>query len=240
MAINTEEQEYTGVEQENRSSLANKPVAFNFSDYFDRHKKMVTYVGGGLIVLIAAIIGYRYYQSNQQADAEISMFRAQRYFENDSFKLALNGDGSPEGTGMKDIADEYSGTKAGDLAHYYVGMTYLQTGKYQDAIDELKSFNLKSATVYPLALGGIGDAYSQLKDYDEAAKYYMKAAKANDNEFTAPRFYKKAGMVYEQLKQYKDAVDAYQVIKDKYKKTPYTIDIDKYLSRAKAEAAGGE
>jgi tetratricopeptide (TPR) repeat protein len=240
MAINTEEQEYTGVEQENPSNLSNKPIAFNFSDYFDRHKKIVTYVGGGLIVLIAAIIGYRYYQSGQQAEAQLSMFRAQRYFENDSFKTALNGDGTPEGMGLKDVADEYSGTKAGDLAHYYVGMSYLQTGKYQEAIDELKSFDLKSAVVYPLALGGIGDAYSQLKDYDEAAKYYIKAAKENDNEYTSPRFYKKAGLVYEQLKQYKDAVDAYQTIKDKYKKTPYAMDIDKYLYRAKAEAASAE
>ena len=86
-----------------------------------------------------------------------------------------------------------------------------------------------------MALGAIGDAYSQLKQYDDAASYYMKAAKKQDNKFTAPRFYKKAGMVYEELKEYKDAIAAYQVVKDKYVGSFEFNRIDAYIQRAQAK-----
>jgi hypothetical protein len=36
--------------------------------------------------------------------------------------------------------DEYSGTDAGNLANYYAGIAYLNTGKYTEAIDYLSKF----------------------------------------------------------------------------------------------------
>jgi tetratricopeptide (TPR) repeat protein len=86
-----------------------------------------------------------------------------------------------------------------------------------------------------MALGAIGDAYSQLKQYDEAASYDMKAAAKDDNKFTAPRYYKKAGLVYEELKKYQDAVNAYQTVKDKFPNTYEFNKIDAYIQRAQAK-----
>jgi hypothetical protein len=50
------------------------------------------------------------------------------------YKLSLNG--SEGKFGFIKIADEYSGTD-GNLANYYAGMAYLNTGKYNEAIDYL-------------------------------------------------------------------------------------------------------
>jgi TolA-binding protein len=71
------------------------------------------------------------------------MFVAQENFQqatngvaSDSlYKLSLNG--SEGKFGFIKIADEYSGTDAGNLANYYAGMAYLNTGKYNEAIDYL-------------------------------------------------------------------------------------------------------
>lgn len=202
-------------------------------DFFNKNQKLVTYVLGGLIVAILGFFAYKYfYLQPMQEEAEKKIFKAQRYFDTDSLRLALNGDGN--NPGFLEIADDYSSTPAGNLAHYYIGVIYLQQGKYQDAIDNLKDFKADSKILMPVALGAMGDAYSQLKNYDEAADYYIKAAKEDANEFTAPRYYKKAGIVYEELGKFKEAEDAYQKIKEKYPRSQEGNMIDKYIARAKA------
>jgi tetratricopeptide (TPR) repeat protein len=239
---NIENVENTEVIQEKISNIpSNKPIAFAFTDFFEKNRKLVTYGGGGLLVVILAVGYYFYRNMGKEVEAKNAIYRAQRYYEIDSLKLALKGDGTPTGMGMTEVADEYGSTKTGQLAHYYIGMAKLKEGKYQDAIDNLEDFHLKSAIVYPLALGGIGDAYSQLKDYEKAAKYYVRAAEANENEYTTPKFYKKAGLVYETaLQDPGKALDLYKKVKDKYKNLPMGLEMDKYIARAQAKNGGKE
>ena len=47
-------------------------------------------------------------------------------------------------------------------------------------------------------------------------------------------YLKKAGIAYESLKQYGDAVKAYTTIKEKYFNSMEASDIDKYITRASA------
>ena len=42
--------------------------------------------------------------------------------------------------GFIDIADDYSSTKAGKLANYYAGLSYLYLGEFENAIDYLEDF----------------------------------------------------------------------------------------------------
>jgi tetratricopeptide (TPR) repeat protein len=239
---NIENVENTEVIQEKITNIpSNKPIAFDFRDFFERNKKIVTYGGGALLIVIVAVGYYFYRNIGREAEAKNAIFRAQRYYEIDSIKLALKGDGTAYGVGMEDVADEYSGTKTAQLAHYYIGMARLKEGKYQEAIDNLEDFHLKSAIVYPLALGGIGDAYSQLKDYEKAAKYYLRAAEANENDYTTPKFYKKAALVYETaLNEPQKALDLYKKVKEKYKNSPMGLEMDKYIARAQAKSGGKE
>lgn len=230
---NTENVENTEAIQENISNIpSNRPVAFSFADFFDKNRKWVTYGGIGLGIAILAVIYYFYTNSGKEQEADAAIFKAERYYEQDSFKLALKGDGYA--TGLNDIADEYGGTKAGQDAHYYIGMEKLRENKPDEAIDNLEDFHIKDPIIYPLALGGIGDAYVQKKDYESALKYYLKASEANINEFTTPKFYKKAGLIYEKLGEYDKAIDLYNKIKEKYKRPAQTMDIDKYIARARA------
>ena len=50
----------------------------------------------------------------------------------------------------------------------------------------------------------------------------------------SPTYLKKAGIAYESLKQYGDAVKAYTTIKEKYFNSMEASDIDKYITRASA------
>lgn len=206
------------------------------SIFLDRNKKLVSYVSGGIIVVILAILGYKYFiLAPQEEEARKALFKNQRLFESDSFNLALRGSGADPG--MQELADDYGSTQAGNLAKYYTGMSLMHQGKYEEAIDYLKGFHSNSEIIEPLALGAIGDAYSQLKQYENASSYYGKAAKASDNKFTTPRFLFKEGMVAEKLGNFQEALDAYKTIKEKYSSSQQGMDIDKYIARAQAEVA---
>ena len=64
------------------------------------------------------------------------MFYAEKYFELDSLKQALNGDG--EHIGFLDVIDNYGMTDAANLAKYYTGIIYLKQHKFDDCIYKRK------------------------------------------------------------------------------------------------------
>ena len=196
------------------------------------------------LVAAAAIftIGYLAYQrfiaSPKQDEAANEMFLAQQNFQkatdgvaSDSlYKLSLNG--SEGKFGFLKIADEYSGTDAGNLANYYAGIAYLNTGKYTEAIDYLNKFNSDDIVLGALAKGAIGDAYSEKNQPKEALDNYVKAANMNKNDFTSPRFLLKAGKVALALGNKADALKYFQDIKDNYDGSPEAATIDVLIGSA--------
>ena len=56
------------------------------------------------------------------------------------YEHALKGD-SLGYTGFLAIADEYSSTKAGNLAELYAGMSYAQMGNYEEAVKYLQNYD---------------------------------------------------------------------------------------------------
>jgi tetratricopeptide (TPR) repeat protein len=206
-------------------------------DFYHKNKKQITYALIAVVVIIAGYVGYhKFYVEPMEEEAQKEIFRAQQYFDMDSFNLALNG--NDKFKGFDEIAKSYGASKVGNLAHYYAGICYLRIGKYLEAIDQLEDFKSDNQLVAPLAIGAIGDAYVELGDLDKGVKHYMKAARMSKNKFTSPIFYKKAGLVYEEKKEYADAVDAYSVIKKDFSDSQEAADIDKYIARATALKEG--
>ncbi len=200
--------------------------------FFNKNKKILTIVLGALVVLVG---GYMYYtemiQKPKEKKALEELFTAEFYFGKDSFNLALNGR-EGEFYGFLQVIDEYGGTKAGNLAHYYAGICYLHMGQFEEAINHLKKFKSSDVILGPMALGCIGDAYRELGQSEEAASYYEKAARKNDNAFTAPMYLKKAGMTYEEdLKDLDKALKAYKKIREEYGNSAEGRDIARYITR---------
>ena len=208
-------------------------------DWVAKNQKIII----GLVAAAAIItIGYLAYQrfiaAPKQEDAANEMFLAQQNFQkatdgvaSDSlYKLSLNG--SEGKFGFLKIADEYSGTDAGNLANYYAGIAYLNTGKYTEAIDYLKKFKSDDIVLGALAEGAIGDAYSQKNQAKEALDSYVKAANMNKNDFTTPRFLLKAGKTALALGNKSDALKYFTDIKDNYDGSPEGASIDVLIGSA--------
>ena len=157
---------------------------------------------------------------------------SKEYFEQDAFEQALNGD-SIGYTGFLKVADDYSGTKAANLAKAYAGICYAQLGKYEEAVKMLDSFNGKDQMVAPAILGAAGNCYAQLGQLDKAASTLLSAADKADNNTLSPIFLIQAGEILVKQGKYDDAVNAYTKIKDKYFQSYQAMDIDKYIEQAK-------
>jgi len=196
----------------------------------DNQKNLITIVGS-VVVIIALFIGYQnLYIAPMEKEAQADMYMAELYFQKDSFNLALNGDG--QYLGFVDIADDYSSTKAGELANYYAGLAYLNTGDFENAIEYLGDFSSEDVVLSSLALGCIGDAYMELADAENALSYYEDAAANNDNEFTTPRYMLKQAMIHEANGDLADALALYKGIEANYKASSEGNGIEKYIARA--------
>lgn len=191
---------------------------------------------GGLVGLIV-VIGLVYYINgihlpNRQAEAQNLMYVAERYFENDSMSLAVNGDGNFPG--FEEIADDYSWTRAGKLARYYAGVSYLRMGQYEEAISQLKKFSTKEPVVGSMALGATADAYMELEEMEKAMDYYIRAADKSPNNFTSPIYLMRAGEVAEALGNKKKALELYERVRADYKATAEGQAAEKYIARVTA------
>lgn len=221
-------------EQKNQNEHLNVEDALTQSEAFlIKYKNAI--IGGvvAVIIIVAGFIMYKnLYAEPREEKAQAALFKGQEYFEQDAFEQALNGD-SIGNTGFLKVADDYSGTKAANLAKAYAGICYAQLGKYEEAVKMLDSFNGKDQMVAPAILGAAGNCYAQLGQLDKAASTLLSAADKADNNTLSPIFLIQAGEILVKQGKYDDAVNAYTKIKDKYFQSYQAMDIDKYIEQAK-------
>ncbi|GCB34203.1 tetratricopeptide repeat protein [Bacteroides faecalis] len=221
-------------EQKNQNEHLNVEDALTQSEAFlIKYKNAI--IGGvaAVVIIVAGFIMYKHlYAEPREEKAQAALFKGQEYFEQDAFEQALNGD-SIGFTGFLKVADEYSGTKAANLAKAYAGICYAQLGKYEDAIKMLDGFSSDDQMVAPAILGATGNCYAQLGQLDKAASTLLSAAAKADNNTLSPIFLMQAGEILVKQGKFDDAVEAYTKIKDKYFQSYQAIDIDKYIEQAK-------
>jgi tetratricopeptide (TPR) repeat protein len=182
--------------------------------WIEQNPKIVFGVLGAIILVVGGYFGFRYWIGTQEEQAQKDMFQAIRYFEGDSLNLALKGDGN--NLGLLQIIDDYGLTQAGKLANFYVGAAYVKQGKFKPAILYLEDFSSSDLLVQARAYSLIGDAHMELKEYEDAATFYVKAADYKANKYFSPTYLMKAALAYEKLNKNDKAVAVYQQIIDLY------------------------
>lgn len=205
-----------------------------------KNQKTIFIVLALLVVLILSYLPYqKYIKAPKEKEAANELAFPKVYFEKattstvavDSlFTLGLNGaDGK---LGFVDIASQYSGTKAGNLANYYAGISYLKIKNYQEAIEYLEQFSSDDELLGPTAKGAIGDAFADINQPKDALDYYLKAADLKDNNFSSPLFLFKAGNTAMGLEKFSTALDIFNRIKKEYPDSEEVKNIDIYINKA--------
>lgn len=218
--------------KESEKELEVGEIISRSEQFVEKNKNYLIYGIVAIAAIVGIILGYHYgYAKPQGEKAQLAIFRAEQYFEKDSFNLALNGNGI-DVEGFEEIIDQYGSTKTGNLAKAYAGICYYKLGDPQTAIKRLKSYKGNDENIAPTMTGLIGDCYVSTGNTKEAISYFEKAASKANNAVLSPIYLKKAGIAYESLNQYKDAIKVYTEIKEKYNLSTEASDIDKYITRA--------
>ena len=104
-------------DQKKKDEALNVEEVLSSSEAFIlKNKKTIVGAIVALVVVIAGIFAYNnLYKAPREKKAYAALFKGEQYFENDQFDLAINGD-SIGFSGLLKVADEFSGTKAANLA----------------------------------------------------------------------------------------------------------------------------
>jgi len=201
--------------------------------FVEKYKKQILIGVAVVVIAVSGGLAFNYaYMKPKEEQAKAAIFKGEMYFQQDSFKIALNGNGA-DYIGFEAIIDEYGITSTANVAKFYAGICYKNLGDNKKAIEYLKDYSSDDKMMKPAALSAIGDCEVENGNVAEAAEYFMKAADAADNDLLSPICLKKAGLAFEELKNNEKAIEVYTTIKEKYFNTPEAADIDKYIERAK-------
>ena len=203
--------------------------------FIETYKNQIMIGLGVIIFIVVAILGVRqYYLLPKETEAQEAIFPGENFLANQQWEVALNGDDATY-IGFLGVIDEYSFTKTANLAKGYAGICFYHLGQYEEALEHLKAFKGNDKLIAPVITGLIGDCYVNLENVEEGIKYFNRAASKAKNQFTSPIYMKKAGLAYENISEFKKAVEVYNTLKRKYPNSQEAIDIDRYISRASAQ-----
>lgn len=202
--------------------------------FWEKYPNLLPYALGAIALAVGGWWAYKsLIVAPKQKEAVAAMWHAQQQFERDSFRLALEDPGGGF-DGFLAIADNFSGTPAGNSANYYAGICYLQMGDYDNAIKFLEDYSPEGSLLPAMKYGALGDCYSEKEDYAKALDYYEKAADATKNNLLAGYYLKKLGMLNERQGNKEAAVKAYERLRRDFPNpaSPDWREVEKYIYRA--------
>jgi tetratricopeptide (TPR) repeat protein len=203
--------------------------------FLEKNKTAVTVAVVAVLLIVGGVLGYRKFVTEPRTkEAQEMIWKAQYYFEIDSLDKALNGDGNY--LGFLQVADEYGSTPTGKLAKFYVAVINHQQGNLEAALQYYKEADLDDDVLRVMATGNQGDVLVDLGRPKEAVDQFMKAADMVQSDYTTPMFLMKAGIVYEQQGDWKNAAKCFQRVARDYPRSPDANTAKKYAARAEAKA----
>ena len=219
------------VSEKNAEKNADQRVVDRAQNFWSKNSKIIVYSLTVVVLIVGGFFIYNnYFKAPEEAKANEAIWRAEQYYKIDSFRLALNGDATTPG--FLKVISRHGGTKAGDLAKFYAGSSYLQLGDFNNAVKYLKDFSTDVDELQLRATGLLGDAYAELGKNGEAVELYKKAGRLMEKDnFNSPEYLFRAGYLYETMNKNKEAIEMYKEIKEKYPNSQRGFDIDKYLAR---------
>ena len=99
-----------------------------------------------------------------------------------------------------------------------------------DRVPFLEDFDPAGKVTPIMKNGALGDAYSEMGEFDKALSLYKKAG-SYDNDFLTPYYLMKYGLLAEKQGDTNSAKSAYEQIHKDYPDSQQGRDIEKYLAK---------
>jgi tetratricopeptide (TPR) repeat protein len=111
---------------------------------------------------------------------------------------------------------------------------YHQKGEFEAALKNYEEADLDDDVLRVMAEGNQGDVLVELGRAKDATSHFEKAADMVKSEYTTPMFLMKAGIVYQQQNDHRNAARCFNRIVADFPTWPDASQARKYAARAKA------
>ena len=182
------------------------------NEYIQSNKTSIIGIAVAIVVFTGSIIGYSFYSSSQEEQAQQLLSIAEGYYAEGDYQKALDGDSFELTYGFRAIATDFSGTYAGNLASYYSAISAYQLGNIEQAIGYIESFEVPEGILGVGAKNLHAKLYLANGDMESAAKTFETAARWDNNEATTPDNLLSAAGLYAELGNTTKAADLVEEI----------------------------
>jgi len=167
--------------------------------------KQKFYIGAGIIILIAVIVGGWYlYDLNMEKSAHKIYTRI--------YTLPAGDDKGAIGI-FKDVVSKYPNSRAAALANYRLANLYYQQNDFDAAVKSYEAFLKQTpdkSDLKPLGYMGLGYSYESKKDFKNALAAFEKASTTESGKIFEGINDQNIARVYEAMNDRAKALEYYQ------------------------------
>lgn len=175
-----------------------------------------------LVALVAALFIWRSKQQDEADHAETLLSRIMPAYQGNDWRAAIDGDMQTKIMnepifGLRQIANDYGSTNAGQMAKLCLGNCYYYLGKLDSALMAFDGISTDLPLVKASAQAGKAAILADKGNKEDAAKLFMSAASVEainpmnaDYSYSAARSFEQAGKKDEAVKLYRKIVEEYQ------------------------------
>lgn len=186
----------------------------------------------GVIVIIAAILGFSYIQGARDNQAQELLGAIVLEYERGDHRIALDGNG--EILGLLDIVDQYGSTTAGNTARFYAGNAHFELEEYDEALEQFEQFKAGDDLIGASATAGRAAVHELQEDFSQAATLFERAADMDDNSLRSPHYLYSAARTYVAAGEFAAAEEIILEAKERYPETTLADEFDFMLGLARA------
>jgi len=189
-------------------------TAFKATEYIQRRKNyfIIGLISLVVIILVAYFISYNITKKNNEA---IELFgKGQIAAAMGQVDLAISD--------YKNVIENYGSKSIASRACYFLANSYMNQNNYDSAMVYYELYINKygrEKILLVAAHANLAVCFEEKGEYSAAGDNFYKAAELADNEDQSPAYLMSAGRNYTKVEQYDKAINAYQQIVDKYKRS---------------------
>ena len=154
---------------------------FKGQQYFNENKRLIARIGGGILLVVTVLILYRSNHSSVSTEADDILASAMSHYRAGNHSKAI--------ADLDILINQYSSTKSGETAIYYLADINMDAGndsevwKYAEIYARSGLSSSHRAGAYQM----LGELNEKEGDYSGAANNYVQAVKFSDTEILSQR-----------------------------------------------------
>ena len=199
------------------------------------YQKQISYTLVAMVALALIFFGYRFFAQRAESKAFSILGQTQSRYETLKKASSPSEAYSQVAETFQNIIKKYGGNAGGRLARVIFANISYEAAQYEKAIvlykQALNDFK-DDKLVYYLILSGLGYAYNQVEDEQNAATYFEKAASATDSQIKEEALFN-LGLIYEKLGEADKSQQALQKILNNHPDSIYFNLVEEKLTRLK-------